>query len=87
MTPLRICELFAGIGATAQGLRDLGIPFESTVCEIDSKAYRAYCAVHGDTPNLGDITKVDRLPEADLVTWSFPCQDLSGASSRPRRTS
>ena len=84
MTPLRICELFAGIGATAQGLRDLGIPFESTVCEIDSKAYRAYCAIHGDTPNLGDITKVDRLPEADLVTWSFPCQDLSGASSRPK---
>lgn len=28
-SPLRICELFAGIGATAQGLRDLGIPFES----------------------------------------------------------
>ena len=82
MTPLRICELFAGIGATAQGLRDLGIPFESTVCEIDSKAYRAYCAVHGDTPNLGDITKVDRLPEAGLVTWTYPCISCSVAGKR-----
>ena len=82
MTPLRICELFAGIGATAQGLRDLGVPFESTVCEIDSKAYRAYCAIHGDTPNLGDITKVDRLPEADLVTWTYPCISCSVAGKR-----
>lgn len=82
MTSLRICELFAGIGATAQGLRDLGIPFESTVCEIDPRAYRAYCAIHGDTPNLGDITKVDRLPEADLVTWTYPCTSCSAAGKR-----
>lgn len=81
-SPLRICELFAGIGATAQGLRDLGIPFESTVCEIDPRAYRAYCAIHGDTPNLGDITKVDRLPGADLVTWTYPCTSCSAAGRR-----
>ena len=29
--------------------------------------------------NLGDISKVDRLPYADLVTYSFPCTDLSVA--------
>lgn len=78
---LKMIELFAGIGAQAQALEELGIPFESTVCEIDPKAYASYCAIHGPTPNRGDITKVERLPEADLVTWSFPCQDLSGASS------
>ena len=29
--------------------------------------------------NLGDISKVDRLPYADIVTYSFPCTDLSVA--------
>lgn len=29
--------------------------------------------------NLGDISKVTRLPYADIVTYSFPCTDLSVA--------
>ena len=29
--------------------------------------------------NLGDISKVERLPYADMVTYSFPCTDLSVA--------
>ncbi len=70
---LKVVELFSGIGAQAQGLKDAGIGFESVCCEIDAKAHKSYCAIHGDTPNLGDITKLQRLPEADLVTWSFPC--------------
>ena len=77
---LRVVELFAGIGAQAMALEELGIDFTSTVCEIDKKAYASYCAIHGETPNLGDIRKVERLPQADLATWSFPCQDLSVAS-------
>ena len=76
---LRVVELFAGIGAQAQALKNLGLDFTSTVCEIDEKAYRSYCAIHGDTPNLGDITKVEHLPECDLLTYSSPCQDISVA--------
>lgn len=74
---IRMVELFAGIGAQAQAMEDLGIPHTSIVCEIDEKAYRSYCAIHGDAPNLGDITKVEHLPDCDLLTYSFPCQDLS----------
>ena len=74
---LRMVELFAGIGAQAMAMRGLGVDCESTVCEIDRFAYKAYCAIHGDTPNLGDITKVERLPECDIVTYSYPCQDCS----------
>lgn len=74
---LEVIELFAGIGAQAQGLKEAGISFNSTVCEIDKTAYAAYCAIHGNTPNLGDITKVETLPPCDLLTYSFPCQDLS----------
>jgi DNA (cytosine-5)-methyltransferase 1 len=29
--------------------------------------------------NLGDISKVDKLPYADMVTYSFPCTNLSVA--------
>ena len=29
--------------------------------------------------NLGDISKVERLPYSDMVTYSFPCTDLSVA--------
>lgn len=79
---LRVVELFAGIGAQAQALENLGMDFESTVCEIDDKAYRSYCAIHGNAPNLGDITKVPSLPECDLLTYSFPCQDLSIAGNQ-----
>lgn len=74
---LEVIELFAGIGAQAQGLKEAGISFNSTVCEIDKTAYAAYCAIHGNTPNLGDITKVETLQHCDLLTYSFPCQDLS----------
>lgn len=79
---LRVVELFAGIGAQAQALENLGVDFESTVCEIDDKAYKSYCAIHGNAPNLGDITKVPSLPECDLLTYSFPCQDLSIAGNQ-----
>lgn len=79
---LRVVELFAGIGAQAQALENLGLDFTSTVCEIDEKAYKSYCAIHGDTPNLGDITKVEHLPECDLLTYSYPCTSVSIAGKQ-----
>ncbi len=77
--PIRVVELFSGIGAQRAALKRAGIPHETVaVCEIDEHAYASYCAIHGFTPNMGDITKVERLPDdIDLVTYSFPCQDLS----------
>lgn len=55
----------------------------ATWCEIDKFASASYCAIHGvdaDT-NLGDITKVnpDDIPDFDLMTWGFPCTDISCA--------
>ena len=79
---VKLCELFAGIGAQAQALRNIGCEVDATVCEIDEAAYRSYCAIHGDTPNLGDITKVEHLPDCDILTWSFPCQAISQAGAK-----
>ena len=79
---LNVFEAFAGIGAQAAALRLVGV--EHTVVgisEIDKRAIKAYNLIHGDTPNFGDISKIDpsTLPSMDLFTYSFPCQDLSTA--------
>lgn len=77
---IRVIELFAGIGAQHQALKDANIPHEVVaISEISANAVKAYEAIHGKVNNLGDITKIEHLPECDLLTYSFPCQDLSVA--------
>lgn len=80
--PIRVVELFAGYGSQALALKRLGIPFTSTICEIDKDAIAAYNAIHGETFNLGDITKVEHLPPCDLLTNSSPCTSISHAGKR-----
>jgi DNA (cytosine-5)-methyltransferase 1 len=83
MKPIRVIELFAGIGAQHQALKQCGVPHEVVaISEIDTKASETYKAIHGDVDNLGDITKIEHLPECDLLTYSFPCQDLSFAGKK-----
>lgn len=76
--PLRVVELFAGIGSQRMALELLGIPHEVVaISEINKQAIRTYEAIHGPTPNLGDIYDIEHLPECDLLTYSFPCTDIS----------
>lgn len=49
------------------------------ISEIDKYAIQSYEAMHGKANNLGDIRKIEELPDADLWTYSFPCQDISVA--------
>ena len=74
---MKIVELFSGIGAQTQALKNLSIGHTSICCELEESIHGIYQAIHGDTPNLGDITKVQDLPDCDLLTYSFPCQDIS----------
>lgn len=79
---MRLVELFSGIGAQSKALKNLKIEHSSIACEIDKKIHSLYEAIHGSTPNLGDITKLKSLPECDLLTYSFPCQDISILGNR-----
>ena len=88
---VRLIELFSGIGAQAKAFERLGVPFESyRSCEIDKYAVMSYNAVHGTNFVPTDITKlhaedlgiVDRDRFTYLLTYSFPCQDLSLAGKR-----
>lgn len=84
--PIKLFECFAGIGTTRMALanlfgekniKSLGIS------EIKKSAIEAYQDIWGEDNNYGDITKIERLPdEIDILTWSFPCQDLSVAGKR-----
>lgn len=84
---LRVFEAFAGYGSQAMALDRLKKNFPTFdyevigISEIDKYAIQAYMAVHGDTPNYGDITKIDwhKVPNFDLFTYSFPCTDISNA--------
>lgn len=86
--PIRLIELFAGIGSQAKALKNLGINFEHwNVCEFDEHAIRSYNAVHGTNFVTSDVTKITaadlNIVDTDrftyLLTYSFPCQDLSNA--------
>jgi DNA (cytosine-5)-methyltransferase 1 len=75
---LRVAGLFAGIGGIELGLHEAG---HETVllCEWDAAARRVLTERFSEIPLHGDIAQVQALPEADLVTAGFPCQDLSQA--------
>ncbi len=78
--PLRLIELFAGIGSQTQALTNIGIAHKVVaISEIDKYAIQSYEAMHGIANNLGDIRKIEELQDADLWTYSFPCQDISVA--------
>lgn len=82
---IRVFEAFAGYGSQSMALRRLGIDFEVVgISEIDKYAIQAYMAVHGDTPNYGDISKIDwsSVPDFDFLTYSFPCTDISTAGQQ-----
>ena len=79
---LKLLSLFTGIGAFEKALDRLNIDYELVgFSEIDKFAIKSYCAIHNvpENKNLGDITKIniDKIPDFDLLTWGFPCQDIS----------
>lgn len=89
--PLRLIELFAGIGAQAKALENLGVNFEHyRICEFDKYAVASYNAVHGTNFATSDITKIHAadlgIVETDkyeyIMTYSFPCTDLSTAGKQ-----
>lgn len=84
--PIRLIELFAGIGAQAKALENLGVDFEHyRICEFDKFAVQSYNAIHGTEFTTSDITAlkgkdlgiVDVDKYTYIMTYSFPCQDLS----------
>lgn len=93
--PLRLIELFAGYGSQALALDYLNIPYESWfVCDFDKYAIQSYNDIHNTNYIPTDITKinandlniVDTKNYDYLLTYSFPCTDLSNAGKQAGMT-
>ena len=83
MNKIKVITLFSGIGSQEMALRNLGLDYEVIgISEIDKFAIKSYEAIHGKVHNFGDISKIKELPYCDLLTYSFPCQDLSVAGKQ-----
>ena len=57
--PIRLIELFAGVGSQAMALRNLGADFEHyRAIEFDKYPMASYNAIHGTNFEIKDITEV-----------------------------
>lgn len=83
---IRLIELFGGIGSQAMALRDIGADFEHyRLVEFDKYAVKSYNAIHGTNFEVSDIREIHaidlgiekRNDFTYLLTYSFPCTDLS----------
>lgn len=86
--PIRLIELFGGVGSQAMALRNIGADFEHyRLVEFDKYPVASYNAIHGTNFEPTDVTKihgsdlgiVDTDEYCYILTYSFPCQDLSVA--------
>ena len=89
--PIRLIELFAGYGSQAMALERIGAKFEHyRVVEFDKYAIASYNAVHGTDFLPLDITQIkgvdlgvtNTAAFTYLLTYSFPCTDLSVAGKQ-----
>jgi len=89
--PIRLIELFGGIGSQAKALENLQANFiHYRLCEFDKYAVASYNAIHKTSFLPSDITKLSAkdlgIVETDkyeyIMTYSFPCQDLSIAGKQ-----
>lgn len=85
---IRLIELFGGIGSQAMALRDIGADFERyRLVEFDKYAVTSYNAIHGTAFKTADIRDIhgkdlgvtERDKYTYIMTYSFPCTDLSVA--------
>ena len=92
---IRLIELFGGIGSQAMALRDIGADFTHwRLVEFCKYAVASYNAIHGtnfeptDIRNVKgeDLGIVDTQNFTYILTYSFPCQDLSLAGKQKGMT-
>lgn len=75
---LSLASLFSGIGGFEQGFKNAGYR-ALFLCEADPIAQRILAARFPDSVTAPDVRDLDEIPQCDVITAGFPCQDLSQA--------
>lgn len=86
---IKVLSLFSGIGAFERACCRIGLDWELVnYCEIDRWASLSYSMVNqcSESLNLRDVRAVTaetvRDQHVDLITYGFPCQDISIAGKQ-----
>lgn len=86
---IKVLSLFSGIGAFERACCRIGLDWELVnYCEIDRWASLSYSMVNqcSESLNLRDVRAVTaetvRDRQVDLITYGFPCQDISIAGKQ-----
>jgi len=76
-------SLFAGVGGFDLGFEQAGFDCRFQV-EWDKHCQQTLAYHWPNTPRWGDVSEVNGadLPPVDVITYGFPCQDLSVAGQR-----
>ena len=85
MNTINHLDLFSGVGGFSLGLREAGVQVGwHGFSDIDKYANKVFKERFPDAEELGSIEtiNIDKLPRIDIVTFGFPCQDLSIAGRR-----
>ena len=81
---MKILDLFSGIGGFTLAAERVYGKVEGGYSEIDKYAKQIYKKHFPEHIDYGDITTIRErdLPYFDIITFGFPCQDLSIAGKR-----
>lgn len=75
---IKVLELFGGIGACSNALKQLNISFEIVdYVEIDTHAVKSFNAIYNTNFVPQDIKNWDKELQVDLIMHGSPCQDFS----------
>lgn len=78
MTDLKHGSLFTGIGIFDLACQNNGIK-NVFGCDIDPFSQLHYKEHFPDSLLFNDITQIQKVPPVDILTFGFPCQDVSQA--------
>lgn len=78
---MKIVSLFSGIGGLEYGFSSKKHDV-LMFCENDPAAKAVLRARHPSVKLVDDVTTLTSIPQCDLVTAGFPCQDLSQAGAK-----
>ena len=85
MKTINHLDLFSGVGGFSLGLKRAGVKVGwHGFSDIDKHANKVFKERFPDAEELGPVESIkpDKLPRIDLITFGFPCQDLSIAGKR-----